>query len=845
MAGPVEGRGPKGTNDRGETPPPLTKEQIEGHVSTLKSLIKSHNQRNKGDPIHLDFKLKDTKVQDHGIAKGKEVMDEDLEKPFNEAGRTPLTHRIIKFAGPEYKMPTNIKLYDGTTDPEDHLSCFASAANSRYINEWADLREAFATRYSIRRACFKEPHEITKILKKANESLKTFKERWTLETGFIMGVPEVMKISSFMDSVKSPELAKRFSNKVPTTMNEMMERLDDFIYVNSVKDKKQKVREMTELWINIPISFRTISSEDIYEEPLIVKAGVKGYLVRRVYVDEGSSVEVMFEHCFENLGPRIKARLKETQTDLVRFAGEISKPLGKIELETVIIAECRRLEKKQMIKEKSFEWEKEMVVMEEVLVNPSFPYQQVTIRGGLSEACRDQLKYLLKDNIGVFTWEPSDMTGVPRQIIENKLSVNPSMDSVCHKRRTFSMEKSGVVTNEVAELVKVGIVCPVSVRATYQRLVDSTFQHQIGRNLEAYVDDMVIKSKDEKILMADIAKTFDNLKIINMKLNLKKCSFGVEEGKFLAHMVIQEGIEANPKKTKALIDLSSSRTLKEMQSLSGKLVALNRFLAKRSFPANEEAHYGSLVAHSTLREGNLVRILGGICRSRAYSITSIPRNAVKGQVLADFLSKALEGEKDELYFRMLKIPLEKDDTENWTLFTDGASSLKGSGESLVLIGPNGVEYTYAFLFTFLSTNNEAEYEALLTGLRIARQMNISNIKVKVDSKLEASLIKKNCEACKDSMIKYLVKVKEYASGFKSFLIKNIPRNMNQKAGVLSKLASVAFNHLTKEVLVEVLNERSTKSQEVRIVVEEEVDNWMTPIIRCLEEGIWLKEKNEA
>nr|GFA97784.1 reverse transcriptase domain-containing protein [Tanacetum cinerariifolium] len=62
----------------------------------LKSLIKSHNQRNKGDPIRLDFESEDTKVQDLGIAKGKEVMDEDLGKPFKEARRTPLTRRIIK-----------------------------------------------------------------------------------------------------------------------------------------------------------------------------------------------------------------------------------------------------------------------------------------------------------------------------------------------------------------------------------------------------------------------------------------------------------------------------------------------------------------------------------------------------------------------------------------------------------------------------------------------------------------------------------------------------------------------------------------------------------------------------
>ncbi|GJS76731.1 reverse transcriptase domain-containing protein [Tanacetum coccineum] len=229
----------------------------------------------------------------------------------------------------------------------------------------------------------------------------------------------------------------------------------------------------------------------------------------------------------------------------------------------------------------------------------------------------------------------------------------------------------------------------------------------------------------------------------------------------------------------------------------------------------------------------------------AYNITFIPRNAVKGQVLADFLSEAPEGEEEELYFRMLEVPLEKDDTESWTLFTDGASGPKGSGASLVLIGPSGIEYTYALRLTFPNTNNEAEYEALLAGLRIARQMNISNIEVKVDSKLVASQINGNYEASKDSMIKYLAKVKEYASGFKSFSIQNIPRNMNQKANVLSKLALVEFSHLTKEVLVEVLEERSTEGQEIHSIVEEEGDNWMTPIKRYLEEGTWPKDKNEA
>ncbi|GJS43242.1 reverse transcriptase domain-containing protein [Tanacetum coccineum] len=257
MTSPTRGGAPEGQDDR-EGTPPLTKEQIEGHISAMKSIIKEHNKRNKANPIRLNFEIEDQDPNEDRIVKGKEIDDEDLSKPFKETLKTPFTRRIIEFSGPEYSMPTNIALYNGSTDPADHLNRFVGAANSgewpmpvwcrmfqqtldgsargwfeslppNSIDEWWRLREAFTTRYSTRKACYKEPHEITKIVRKANETLTAFKERWTVETGFIIGVPEVMKISSFMDSVKSPELAKRFASNVPKTVNEMMKRLDEFV----------------------------------------------------------------------------------------------------------------------------------------------------------------------------------------------------------------------------------------------------------------------------------------------------------------------------------------------------------------------------------------------------------------------------------------------------------------------------------------------------------------------------------------------------------------------------------------------------------------------------------------
>ncbi|XP_012836530.1 PREDICTED: uncharacterized protein LOC105957147 [Erythranthe guttata] len=123
--------------------------------------------------------------------------------------------------------------------------------------------------------------------------------------------------------------------------------------------------------------------------------------------------------------------------------------------------------------------------------------------------------------------------------------------------------------------------------ATYQRLVDKVFAKQLGRNLEVYVDDMLVKSREATSHIADLAETFLTLRRYGMKLNPAKCSFGVCTGKFLGYMVTKQGIEVNPEKVKAITTMTAPRTIKEVQTLAGKVVALSRFvsrLAEHSFP---------------------------------------------------------------------------------------------------------------------------------------------------------------------------------------------------------------------------------------------------------------------
>ena len=110
--------------------------------------------------------------------------------------------------------------------------------------------------------------------------------------------------------------------------------------------------------------------------------------------------------------------------------------------------------------------------------------------------------------------------------------------------------------------------------ATYQRLVNRMFSHQVGRNVEVYVDDMLVKGKDEANHLVDIKETFSTLCKYNMKLNPAKCVFVV------GFMVSQRGIEVNPDKVKAIIEVKSTKIVKEVQSLTGKVATLNRFASR-------------------------------------------------------------------------------------------------------------------------------------------------------------------------------------------------------------------------------------------------------------------------
>nr|GEX78515.1 retrovirus-related Pol polyprotein from transposon opus [Tanacetum cinerariifolium] len=244
-----------------------------------------------------------------------------------------------------------------------------------------------------------------------------------------------------------------------------------------------------------------------------------------------------------------------------------------------IIFECKREGKKQAVdRPEEVEPQEKVSLTKHVLINPVYPEQLVAIGKSLSSEGSMQLKNLLKKNKDIFAWEPADMT---------EKSTARSSQSWGFHSNAFSMHTRATTKYRWR-------------RKTGRNPPSTQIKSHIGQNLEVYIDDMVVKRKSKRETLADIAETFNNLKRINMKLNPKKCSFWVVEGKFLGYMVTLEGIRANPAKTKDVAEMQSPRTWGEI----------------KRFPRAQEDGPRPTGPNNSLAKRNPVRIPSGIKRSK-------------------------------------------------------------------------------------------------------------------------------------------------------------------------------------------------------------------------------------
>uniref|UniRef100_A0A2N9GJ57 RNA-directed DNA polymerase n=1 Tax=Fagus sylvatica TaxID=28930 RepID=A0A2N9GJ57_FAGSY len=426
-------------------------------------------------------------------------------------------------------------------------------------------------------------------------------------------------------------------------------------------------------------------------------------------------------------------------------------------------------------------------------------------------------------------------------------------------------EKTAFITSRGLFCYKVMPFGLKNAGATYQRLVNKMFHDQIGRNVEVYVDDMLVKSKKDEDHLIDLKETFQTLRRYNMKLNPAKCVFGVSSGKFLGFMVSQRGIEANPDKIKAILDMSPPKTIKEVQSLTGKAAALNSpsqtgeelylylavsasavsfalireeervqkpvYYTSRALRGAEERYsnmeklaFALLIASRKLRpyfQSHPIVVLTDYPLRKAmnkpdaagrlvqwsiemseFHIDYRPRTAIKAQALADFIAEFTQPWKDEE---------DSEEGKAWTVNIDGSSTKEMSGAGVVLVSPEKDKFEYALQLRFRATNNEAEYEALLAGLKLSKSMGIEE---------------------PDRQKRFSVNRRASQGG--------IPREENEAADRLARLAS---SGVEIDGFVEIQGRPSTEEETINPISF--TTTWMLPIIRYLKEGTLPADRAEA
>ena len=208
------------------------------------------------------------------------------------------------------------------------------------------------------------------------------------------------------------------------------------------------------------------------------------------------------------------------------------------------------------------------------------------------------------------------------------------------------------------------------------------------------------------------------------------------------------------------------------------------------------------------------------------------------QVLADFVIEFTSAEP-------AKDAQTTTDLSTWKLSVDRASNAQGSGASLILTSPEGIDIEYALRFGFLTSNNEAEYEVVMAALNLAHSLDVDQLEVYSDSQLVVRQIEDTYEAKSGRMILYLRKVRDLLRKFVLVQVKHVPRTENSRADALAKLATAPQEDLGRSTPVEYLVEPSIDLCDVVVAPVESEPSWIDPIWDYIIDGSLPDDPKEA
>ncbi|GJT23512.1 hypothetical protein Tco_0893449 [Tanacetum coccineum] len=191
--------------------------------------------------------------------------------------------------------------------------------------------------------------------------------------------------------------------------------------------------------------------EDGTEGPIIIEAEMGGHFIHRMYVDGGSSLEILYEHCFNKFRSEVKSQMVPATTPLVGFSEEIIRQI----LLLVKIGD----EEHSMSAWMNFMVVRSPSPYNRIIRRPGVRrIQAVLARSAATQEGRKKLCGLLRRNLYIFAWKPADMTGVPRHIAEHRLNIREGCLPVRQKKRGQAPERNKAIYKEVEKLVDAGIM---------------------------------------------------------------------------------------------------------------------------------------------------------------------------------------------------------------------------------------------------------------------------------------------------------------------------------------------------------------------------------------------------
>ncbi|XP_026442650.1 uncharacterized protein LOC113342271 [Papaver somniferum] len=431
--------------------------------------------------------------------------------------------------------------------------------------------------------------------------------------------------------------------------------------------------------------------------------------------------------------------------------------------------------------------------------------------------------------------------------------------------------------------------------ATYQRAMVAIFHDMMHQIMEVYIDDVVVKSRDREDHLDHLRRVFNRCRKYRLKMNPLKCAFGVTSGKLFGFVVTNEGIQFDPNKVEAITTMRAPVNVKELQTFIGRISYVRRFIPglaqllsvftpllkknkqfewgehqERAFqklkecfvitkvlrpPVKGEPLYlyttftnvaigellGQDIGNDQLRPIHYInrgfrdaefRTACWLLQLSEFELKYQRSKGVRGQAFADLLAAFPGMDMTEISDKIPGEVAEVEEEERWTMFSDGSSYGSYGGAGIVFETPKKELMSFAFKLDFECSNNVAEYEALILGLRMAEELKLGAIDVKGDSKLVRNHISSDFQVKEAHLVPYRAEDQELIARRGSAVVEYTGRSSNRHADALATLAAkLPLNEADEGTIV--VKRRALPSTWKEDAAFELKDDWRTAYLEDL------------